>query len=116
MCYRELQGVRGGYKRLQGVTKGYRGLHGVTSGYRGLQGVTGGYKGLQGVTDSNRWLQMITGVLQLVIGWLITTTRNFFTCASLTQQKLISRLGVGNHTSQLKLEAIWCSLSECKIF
>ena len=61
------------------------------------------------VTDDYRGVTM---------GYRVVNNYNMklFTCASLTQQKLISRLGVGNHTSQLKLEAIWGSLSECKIF
>ena len=65
----EVTGVRGGYR-------GYKGLQRVKGGYKGLQGVTGGYKRLQGVTDSYRWLEMVTEGLQLVIGWLISTTSN----------------------------------------
>ena len=93
--YNGLQGVTNGYMGLQGVTGGYMGLQRVTRGYKGLQGVTGGYKGLQtvpdGYTDDYRGVAM---------GYRVVNNYNMklFTCTSLTQQKLISRLGVGNHT------------------
>ena len=65
-----------------------------TKGYRGLQGITGGYKRLQGVTDSYRLLEMVTG--WVTIGYRVVNNYNIklFTCASCTQQKLISRLGI----------------------
>ena len=68
-------------------TKGYRGLQGITRGYRGLQKVTR-------VTDSYRLLEMVTG--WVTIGYRVVNNYNIklFTCASCTQQKLISRLGI----------------------
>ena len=90
MGYRGLERVTGGYKGLQGVTRGYRGLQGATRGYRRLKGVTRGYRQQPMVTDDYRGVTM---------GHRVVNNYNMklFTCASLTQQKLISRLGVGNH-------------------
>ena len=96
-----MQGVTEGYKGLQGITRGYRGLQGVTEGYKGLQGITRGYKGLQGVTRGDRQYQMVTDDCRgVAMGYRVVNNYNLklFTCTSLTQQKLISRLGVGNHT------------------
>ena len=70
---------------------GYKGLQVVTRGYSGLQGVTRGYRQYQMVTDDYRGVAM---------GYRVVNNYNMklFTCTSLTQPKLISRLGVGNHT------------------
>ena len=73
----------------------------MTGGYKGLQEVTGGYKGLQGVTRGYRQYQMVTDDYRgVAMGYRVVNNYNMklFTCTSLTQQKLISRLGVGNHT------------------
>ena len=79
---------------LQRVTQGYKGLQEVTGGYRGFEGVTKGYSGV-------------------TIGYRMVNNYNIklFTCATHAQQKLM----VGRSLATT-LEAIWCSLSECKIF
>ena len=67
----------------------------------GIQGVTRGYRGLQGVTRGDRQYQMVTDDYRgVAMGYRVVNNYNLklFTCTSLTQQKLISRLGVGNHT------------------
>ena len=73
----------------------------IRDSYKGLQGVTRGYKGLQRVTRGYRQYQMVTHEYRgVAMGHRVVKNYNMklFTCTSLTQQKLISRLGVGNHT------------------
>ena len=60
-----------------------------------------GYRGLQGVTRGDRQNQMVTDDYRgVAMGYRVVNSYNMklFTCTSLTQQKLISRLGIGNHT------------------
>ena len=114
------QGFTGRYKGFQRVTQVYSGLQGVTGGYKGLQEVTEGFRGLQGVTECYKGLQTVTdGYKGITIGYRVVNNYNIklFTCASHVQQKVISRLGVARQPHiTIKLEGIWFSVSECKIF
>ena len=99
-----LHGATGGYNWFLEGYKGLQELKGVTRSNRWLQGVTGGYRGFEGITKGYR------GV---TIGYRMVNNYNIklFTCATHAQQKLM----VGRSLATT-LEAIWCSLSACKIF